>query len=291
MTGRDEGAATALPAVACVVVHHRSPDTLVRTVASLVEAGVEPRNVVVVDNSEDDSLDAVAGALATVAVLTTPNDGYGAAVNAGVAWLARERPEPAAVLVATHEVLVQPDTLAELVRGLDDPAVAAVGPLLWDSEDQTRPLWSAGGLLAGRGLVARHHRRPVRPGSDFAPVDWLDGSLVLYRRALLEAFPFDPAYFLYLEEVDLHLRLRRAGWRVSVAQRARAVQTTHGMPAYWAMRNRVYFSRTHSLGVAGRLGTLRVLLQLVRRAVRARDPRLLRGTLRGLAAGARLRSR
>lgn len=288
MTGHGADSARSLPDVACVVVHHRSPDTLARTLASLTRAGVEERTIVVVDNSEDDSLDAVAGALTTVAVLTTPNDGYGAAVNAGVAWLARERPDPVAVLVSTHEVVVEPDTVAELLRGLEDPAVAAVGPVLWDSEDPAAPLWSAGGLLAGRGLVARHHRRPVRPGSAFAAVDWLDGSLVLYRRVLLEDRPFDPAYFLYLEEVDLHLRLRRAGWRITVAQRARAVQTTRGMPAYWAMRNRVYFSRTHALGVAGWLGTLRVLLQLVRRAVRDRDPRVLRGALGGLAAGARL---
>src|SRR5439155_23659110 len=45
--------------------------------------------------------------------------------------------------------------------------------------------------------------------------DWTIGSFLLVRRqALEEAGAFDERFFLYSEEVDLCLRVRRAGWTV-----------------------------------------------------------------------------
>jgi GT2 family glycosyltransferase len=275
----------------CVVVHHRSTSTLTRTVASLVAAGVEPERLLIVDNSEDGCIDAVRDRLCGAQLLVTANDGYGAAVNAGVAWLTRAHVGLTTILVSTHEVVVESDTVSELLHGIESPRIAAVGPVLWESEAPTARIWSAGGLLAGRGLTARHRRAPDRPDERFATVDWLDGSLVLYRRAPLEALGFDPHYFLYLEEVDLHLRLRRTGWAIRVANRARAVQTTQGMPAYWAMRNRVYFSRKFALGAAGWLGTARVLLQVGRQSLLSGRLTGLRDVGRGLVDGLRLTAR
>ncbi|MEM6421927.1 MAG: glycosyltransferase family 2 protein, partial [Pseudomonadota bacterium] len=48
-----------------------------------------------------------------------------------------------------------------------------------------------------------------------ARVDWVSGAAVMFRMAALRQTGFfDPAYFLYFEEVDLMLRLTRAGWQV-----------------------------------------------------------------------------
>lgn len=50
-------------------------------------------------------------------------------------------------------------------------------------------------------------------------VDWLVGAAMLCRREALEQVrhlegPFDEAFFMYSEEVDLCLRLKQGGWRV-----------------------------------------------------------------------------
>ncbi|MGL4651668.1 MAG: glycosyltransferase family 2 protein, partial [Caldilineaceae bacterium] len=75
---------------------------------------------------------------------------------------------------------------------------------------------------------------PVRWSYD---VDWVVGAAMLCRRAALEqvmqqtesgapwpwAGPFDERFFMYSEETDLCLRLKRAGWRVLYAPQARVI--------------------------------------------------------------------
>jgi GT2 family glycosyltransferase len=52
-------------------------------------------------------------------------------------------------------------------------------------------------------------------GAQPRTVDWVLGAAVLLRReALDEVGLFDEEFFIYFEEVDLCLRLRRAGWEV-----------------------------------------------------------------------------
>jgi N-acetylglucosaminyl-diphospho-decaprenol L-rhamnosyltransferase len=47
-------------------------------------------------------------------------------------------------------------------------------------------------------------------------VDWVSGAAIWLRRDAIEAIEgWDEGYFMYVEDVDLCWRLRRAGWRIA----------------------------------------------------------------------------
>ena len=68
----------------------------------------------------------------------------------------------------------------------------------------------------------RYERGTPTEGS----VGWLSGSCLLLRRKAFDAVDgFDPAYFMYFEDVDLGDRLGRAGWPSIYVPAAEVVHT------------------------------------------------------------------
>ena len=111
--------------------------------------------------------------------------------------------------------MLAPDWLERMAGGAGSaPDVAAVackmvelrGPgELYDAGDVLR----RDGVCEQRGRFERDDGRFDEPGEVFAAC----AGAALYRRgAVLDVGGFDERFFLYLEDVDLGLRLRLAGW-------------------------------------------------------------------------------
>lgn len=65
-----------------------------------------------------------------------------------------------------------------------------------------------------RSALDRHFYREHQPHETW-PCDWLSGCFLLVRRtAIAEVGPLDETYGKYFEDVDLCLRMARAGWQV-----------------------------------------------------------------------------
>jgi N-acetylglucosaminyl-diphospho-decaprenol L-rhamnosyltransferase len=188
-----------------------------------------PGPVVVVDaGSSDGTADAVTAAHPQVHVLRLVNVGYGRAANVGVAAL------PADVevaVVANADVRIAPDAIARLVAALDaDPQVALVGPRVRypDGAHQasarripdvpTAIRHAALGRLRPSNAATRRYHALDLTGPDVVDacdVDWVSGCAFAVRRADFDAVGgFDPGYRLFVEDVDLCVRLRASGRRV-----------------------------------------------------------------------------
>lgn len=240
--------------VAAVVVHHKSLATIGDTIGALTQAGLSPQNIVVVDNSEDQTtFDSLKLELPDEVLLAAcPNDGYGAAVNFGVRYLDAVGRRLPFTLISTHESLPDEDAVAVLARVLaDDDTLGVVGPLLITGSDRD-VVWSAGGYLSRLLRVPRHRRHLEAVehvcgsgGDAVRRVDWLDGAFLMYRSSVLKACAVDEDYFLYMEEVDHHLSLARHGYGVAIATDARVWQSSAGLPPYWSARNTYRFQRRH----------------------------------------------
>jgi GT2 family glycosyltransferase len=248
---------TPLDTLAVVVVHHRSTRSLSNTLADLLRAGVKPRQIQVVDNSEDAQ---VARELedrlpAGVRVSFVANRGYANAVNLGVGL--QGEASTTSILVLTHDVRLDAQAIPQMLAALDaDPLVAAAGPLL-SNGDRKGIVWSAGGYSTRTLRLPRH----IYAGSSVddvpkgvATVDWLDGSAVLYRSDLLRSQPLREEFFLYVEEYEYHTRLRSMGFQIACVRDANASQTSKGAPPYLKARNLQTFERLHGGVIGAALG-------------------------------------
>ena len=181
-----------------------------------------PAEVIVVDNgSTDGSLEYLRGRGVRVLPLGT-NTGFAHAANEGLAAATGEL-----VALVNTDVVLSEDWLARMVGAIhSDPGVASVACKMLSLQDPGR-VYDAGDVLRRdgaceqRGRFGRDDGRWDVPGEVFGACA---GAAVYRRSAVIELGGFDERYFAYLEDMDLALRLRLAGWRCryepAVAQHA-----------------------------------------------------------------------
>jgi N-acetylglucosaminyl-diphospho-decaprenol L-rhamnosyltransferase len=208
--------------IAAVVVSYNAERYLRICLQSLAAEGI--KDVVVVDNGSVDRSRQVAEDAGAVWMATGVNLGYGRAANVGAAAF----PSAPLVLVCNPDVRLEDGAAAAMVGALDrDPTLGVVGPRIEDPDGALYPsarTFPDLTVAIGHGLVGL-----VAPGNRFTRsyrlldwdhaaatyVDWVSGACFLARRAAWdEVRGFDPAYFMYMEDVDLCWRLGRTGWKV-----------------------------------------------------------------------------
>ncbi|MGE5540369.1 MAG: glycosyltransferase family 2 protein [Gemmatimonas sp.] len=187
--------------VTAVAVAYRSAEVIGACVRSVAKA----RAVIVVDNaSDDDSAAAARAALPSTVVVSNPvNQGFGRANNQGAALAETEF-----VLFINPDAELQPGAVEHLVAAADRYWDAALfAPAILDARGVRIPTHNVG--LFDQDRVSGKDR--VLPDGDMC-ADFLSGALMLVRRETFRALGgFDPSIFLYYEDDDLCLRLRRAG--------------------------------------------------------------------------------
>lgn len=259
--------------VACIVVHHNSPETLVHTLEALIANGVPEDHILVVDNSCETTAHGSRVAEG-FAVLHTSNRGYAAAVNDGLAYLKSNGHDRPLTLISTHEALAALGAVRAMRDEiLGDARIAVAGPTLLNA-DTGRHIWSVGGRLTLRLKLPRHHVDfDAHTHESNVDREWLDGAFTIYRTAELEKFKLDETYFLYFEETDLHTRLRRAGRRVVWVPRASVSQKSSGIPPRLLGRNLFLFHRKLYSKNSGRMAVSFELARSVARAFLTRRGR------------------
>jgi GT2 family glycosyltransferase len=220
-----------------IIVSFNSADYL-RPCLESIACHAPGMRIVVVDNaSSDGSADIAATAGSHVEVVrNASNVGFGRAVNDGLARISSEF-----ILLMNPDCCLPSGAVEHLVAELDaHPECAIAGPQILNLDGGIQgsargdPTWATG--LFGRSTLltrllpdsslARRNVRTLNLQSDESfEADWVSGACLIARRAALTAIGgFDPRYFLYWEDADLCLRLRKRGHTVRYAP---AAKVTH----------------------------------------------------------------
>lgn len=201
--------AGAAATVGIVVVHFGDPGPTTACLAALrADQSACRRQVVVVDNAGD-----LAEGVAVDATVVRPgrNLGFGAGANAGVEALARGATET--VVVLNNDVEIVDGFLDAAAATVSEPGVGvAGGPLYLDRPGGA--LWYAGGGV-NRLTGTVWQSRSAEAAARCRDVGFIPGAaLAVGGAAWREVGGFDPMFFLFHEDLDLCLRLRRRGWRL-----------------------------------------------------------------------------
>jgi N-acetylglucosaminyl-diphospho-decaprenol L-rhamnosyltransferase len=271
--------AAAQPILSVCVVSWNTRDLLADCLSSL-EADPEYGGweVVVVDNaSADGSATMVASRFPRVRLIRNPSNlGFAGANNLAMAQ-ARGR----------YLALLNPDTrvrigaLGGLVRHMErEPTIGAVGPRLEDP-DGTLQLSCGRVPSLGTEIVGKLLLHKVFPffklgrwnHAEDRDVGWVTGACLMARREAVAAVgPLDAGIFMFYEDLEWCLRLRRCGWRIVYVPGSRVVhlggqsvrQDFRHMLVI-SQRSLYYlFSKHYSLGALHALRVLTVVEMLLR---------------------------
>jgi N-acetylglucosaminyl-diphospho-decaprenol L-rhamnosyltransferase len=212
--------ARAAAGLVVLTVAYRSGAALPGLARDLARQSERPRLWLLIDNSPcGDPLDAAplqqAADLPIALLRGEEGDGFGVGCNRGLEHLAATGWPGWVWLLNPDTSLPDPHTLAALRQRLAAlPATALVGTAVDDGAGGLEPSggWFSPGLAFRRHRLGPADAAGATAASAPLAVDWLSGCSLALRPAAHEPpARFDPAFPLYYEDMDLCLRLGRAG--------------------------------------------------------------------------------
>ncbi len=233
VTASAKGEVSISPELSVIIVSYETAALTLRCIQSALSQHDPSLEVIVVDNaSTDGTVAAISRTFPQVRLISLgSNVGFARANNLG-ACHARGR----FLLLLNPDAVALPGAFAEITEfALLWPHATIWGGRVVNADGSTNPrscgrrptLWSVVARAAGLGALwpgVPLFNSEAMPGwerDEMRHVDIVVGCFLLIRRADWQQLGgFDPAYFMYGEDVDLCLRAARVGGRPAITPRA-----------------------------------------------------------------------
>lgn len=161
-------------------------------------------------------------------IINTENLGFGKGCNSGASYAKGDY-----LLFLNNDTVVLDRGLLGMVDLLEkNPKIGIVGGRMWN-EDQTPQasagkfytLWNALLMLVGMQRFGMVYSSPVTQKK----VDWVSGSSLMIRRDVFEKVDgFDKDIFMYVEDVELCFRVKKAGFLTYYYPNTKIMHMQHG---------------------------------------------------------------
>ena len=250
------------PYVTLVVLNWNNAGDTLQCLASLESLTYPNYGLLVVDNgSTDDSVQRIRAVYPTVTLLETgENLGYAGGNNVGIRYALEH--EADLICILNNDVAVAPDFLEPLFSVLlSDPKMGVVTPLIADMANPDYA-WTLGAALNRRNatVLRLFTGEKVRNVIIKAPfeVDVAPGSAMLVRREVFENVGLmNEDFFLYYEESDWSLLVKKAGYRIVAVPQSlvwhkvsAALGESSPVIDYYMQRNYLLFITRHWSGIS-----------------------------------------
>lgn len=273
--------------VLAVIVSYKSAELVKNLIASLARerAAEADRGLclraVVIDNASGDAEPiqravVEGGHESWVHVMPAPeNGGFSYGNNLGFRHGFGFEDVPELFFMLNPDTEVRPGAFRALVDFFDKHPDAGIAGSSLENQDGTPwpyafrypSLWSELDYGLRLGVVTKllqKHTVARAMGTVAEQVDWMPGAAMMVRREVIERLGgLDQAYFLYYEETDFCLKVKKAGYSIWYVPESRVMHiagqstgvTGHQpvakpLPDYWFESRRRYFAKNHGLAYA-----------------------------------------
>jgi GT2 family glycosyltransferase/O-antigen/teichoic acid export membrane protein len=240
-----------------ITVNYKSTDHLMKCLESIADSvGNLSYEVIVIDNnSQDDCAERVSSQFPeAIFIANDENVGFSRANNQGI-----KVSKGKYILLLNNDTVVQRESLAKMHSIMErSPEIGLLGCRLVNADGSMQH--SFGRMLSivnefGRKYIInpllRHHKNPtIKKITDSLfsheqEADWICGAcMFLRRKALQEVRLLDEKIFLYMEDVDLGVRIKRAGWEVKYTPEATVIHFGGGSVPQNQFRTLVEYRRS-----------------------------------------------
>ncbi len=219
--------------IGVIVVDYQSDPLLNRALSAISRTSSDfSLKVVVIENSPRNSRPEIPENLGVQFFRQNKNMGFGRAVN-----FARKKLSTPYFFLVNPDVVVFPETLSILYEYMEKHSdIGLIAPKLLDSQGNlqmsARRFYDVSAILFRRTFLGkmfpnspaiRNHLMTDWDHASIQEIDWALGACMLIRQEAVGEEIFDPRFFLYYEDVDLCLRLKKSGWKVVYHPEAKAI--------------------------------------------------------------------
>jgi GT2 family glycosyltransferase len=244
------------PAWYPIVLSWNGREDTVSCLDALAKISEPAVRIVCVDNgSTDGSVEAVrVRHPETHLIENGRNLGFAGGCNVGIRWALAQGAEW--VVLVNNDAVIAPDTIAAFAAAAEHcPEAGVLAGKLYHADRPDR-VWYAGHRFHGwLGYSGRHRGEGHRDRPRYerlAPTGRANGALMAISRAAIERIGMlDEELFAYVEDIDLSVRARAAGFEVVFVPAARAwhrvgaSSAAAGHNSYYGTRNMVVVCERH----------------------------------------------
>jgi GT2 family glycosyltransferase len=204
--------------VAIVLVNWNNTEDTLACIESLSQLNYQDSQVVVVENhSRPEESDALRSRCTNEIILGQKrNLGFAGGCNVGIRWALQNGFDY--VWLLNSDAVVAPESLRELVGAMEsDPRIGVVGGVVYYWSDPER-IQMAGGFMdpeTTRGGMLGQNELDEGQFRGIKDVDYVSGAMLLVRSAAISQVGLlDERFFMYYEDTDWGVRMRKGDWRV-----------------------------------------------------------------------------
>jgi GT2 family glycosyltransferase len=167
------------------------------------------------------------------------NYGFAEGNNIGIRYAIKEF-NPAYVLLLNNDTVVEKNFLLDMVKvAKQDSSIGIVGPIIYNY-NAPKSIQSMGFKIYW--VIGAVSPNKVKRVEDHLETDFISGCAMLVRKkGILPRELLNAKYFLYWEDVEFCVRLKKEGYKVVISPQSKIWHKTEGSSKKNINRNREYY--------------------------------------------------